>query len=120
MSYYYTDPSKGIDDVVGPVTLEEIRKAYTDGEISQNASVNESGMDTWEPLLAVLNPSRVSVESSGRRNEVVVTDIKMPFSSMVEFMILWALASIPAFLILLIIGFAVMSVFAIIIGALFG
>ena len=31
---------------------------------------------------------------------VVVTDFRMPFGSMVKFMILWALAAIPAFLIL--------------------
>jgi len=36
--------------------------------------------------------------------EVVVTDIKMPFASMVLFMIKWAIASIPAFIILSIIG----------------
>ncbi len=34
------------------------------------------------------------------RQEVVVTDIRMPFMSMVVFMIKWAVASIPAFLIL--------------------
>ena len=35
--------------------------------------------------------------------EVVVTDIKMPFGSMVVFMIKWALAAIPAMIILSII-----------------
>jgi len=34
------------------------------------------------------------------RQEVVVTDIKMPFMSMVVFMIKWAIASIPAFMLL--------------------
>ena len=32
--------------------------------------------------------------------EVVVTNIKMPFMSMVVFMIKWAIAAIPAFIIL--------------------
>jgi len=32
--------------------------------------------------------------------EVVVTDIRMPFLSMVVFMIKWAIASIPAIIIL--------------------
>ncbi|RDL46197.1 hypothetical protein DN730_03940 [Marinomonas piezotolerans] len=32
--------------------------------------------------------------------EVVVTDVRMPFMSMVFFMVKWAIASIPAFLIL--------------------
>jgi hypothetical protein len=33
-------------------------------------------------------------------SKVVVTDIKMPFMSMVVFMIKWALAAIPAIIIL--------------------
>lgn len=34
------------------------------------------------------------------RQEIIVTDIRMPFTSMVVFMIKWAVASIPAFIIL--------------------
>ena len=37
-------------------------------------------------------------------NNIVVTDIKMPFRSMVNFMVKWTLASIPAMLFLGIIG----------------
>ena len=37
--------------------------------------------------------------------EVTVTNIKMPFFSMVMFMVKWTLASIPAILILVIMGF---------------
>jgi len=37
-------------------------------------------------------------------NHVTITDIKMPFFSMVFFMVKWAIASIPAFIILSIIG----------------
>jgi len=37
-------------------------------------------------------------------NQVVVTDIRMPFGSMVVFMVKWAVAAIPALLILMIIG----------------
>ena len=35
---------------------------------------------------------------------VVVTDIRMPFLSMVAFMFKWALASIPAFILLVMVG----------------
>lgn len=35
-----------------------------------------------------------------RRPEVIITDVKMKFGSMVVFMLKWTLASIPAFLIL--------------------
>jgi hypothetical protein len=45
---------------------------------------------------------------------VVVTDIDMPFGSMVGFMVKWAIASIPAFLILGALGF----VLALLIGGL--
>lgn len=37
-------------------------------------------------------------------NRVLVSDVNMPFLSMVRFMVKWAIASIPAFLILLILG----------------
>ena len=35
---------------------------------------------------------------------VVVVDIKMPFSSMVAFMVKWAVAAIPALIILIVLG----------------
>jgi hypothetical protein len=50
---------------------------------------------------------------------VVVTDIRMPFWSMVVFMIKWAIAAIPAFIILAVLGgvaAALLSGFGIIIG----
>ena len=37
-------------------------------------------------------------------NEVTVVDIKMPFWSMVVFMVKWAIASIPAIIILVVLG----------------
>jgi hypothetical protein len=39
--------------------------------------------------------------------QVIITDIRVPFGSMVEFMVKWALASIPAMLILTVIGVVV-------------
>ncbi len=49
---------------------------------------------------------------------VVVTDVSMTFGSMIVFMIKWALASVPAMLILSIIGFLVGMVFFALIAAL--
>jgi hypothetical protein len=37
-------------------------------------------------------------------NEVMVVDIKMPFWSMVVFMVKWSIAAIPALLILVVLG----------------
>lgn len=55
----------------------------------------------------------MSNESS---NNVVVVDVKMPFMSMVTFMVKWAIASIPAIIILLLLGAVVAGV----LGGLFG
>lgn len=38
------------------------------------------------------------------KQEVAVTDIHMPFWSMVGFMVKWAIAAIPAMIILIVIG----------------
>jgi hypothetical protein len=42
--------------------------------------------------------------SNSGSNDVAVVDIKMPFWSMVFFMVKWAIASIPAIIILVIVG----------------
>ena len=51
-----------------------------------------------------------------QRQQVTVVDIKMPFGSMVVFMVKWAIASIPAFLILLALLSAVMMFFGVLGG----
>lgn len=45
------------------------------------------------------------------KQEVTVVDIKMPFMSMVVFMVKFAIASIPAFIILSLIFSVLMAVF---------
>jgi len=49
--------------------------------------------------------------SMENRQEVVVTDIRMSFTSMVMFMIKWVIASIPAFIILSIMFSVIMALF---------
>lgn len=49
----------------------------------------------------------MSVQNDSR---VVVVDIKMPFLSMVAFMVKWAIAAIPAFIILSVIATVVMAI----------
>ncbi len=44
------------------------------------------------------------MNNNGSRDRVIVTDVDMPFMSMVTFMVKWAIASIPAFIILAVIG----------------
>jgi len=50
------------------------------------------------------------------KREVVVTDVKIPFWSMVVLLVKWAIAAIPALIILLVIG----SVVSMVIAAIFG
>jgi hypothetical protein len=51
---------------------------------------------------------------------VTVVDINMSFGSMVVFMIKWALAAIPALIILFILGFVASIIFSAFFAALFG
>jgi hypothetical protein len=48
--------------------------------------------------------------------EIVVTDVRIPFLSMVVLLVKWALAAIPAMIILIVIG----GVLSMIVGAFFG
>ena len=57
-----------------------------------------------------------TADKSDNSNEVVVTDIKMSFGSMVVFMVKWVLASIPAFIILCLILVAWVFLLGIVFG----
>lgn len=49
---------------------------------------------------------------------VVVTDINMPFMSMVIFMVKWVIASIPAFIILSILGAVLTGILSAFMGSM--
>jgi hypothetical protein len=49
-------------------------------------------------------------------HEVIVTDVRMPFWSMVAFMIKWAFASIPAFIILMFVALLFVGLLAVVFG----
>lgn len=57
-----------------------------------------------------------SDDEAGQR--VVVTNVQMPFWSMVVFMVKWVIASIPAFIILALLGFVATLLFAGVFGGL--
>jgi uncharacterized membrane protein YvbJ len=80
---------------------------------------------------AAFRPARggsgVSTESSSavqsltkHVTSVVVTDIRMPFGSMVTFMVKWAIASVPAMVILVIIVFVMLTILATVFGGILG
>lgn len=59
-----------------------------------------------QPALQITAPNDVTA-----RTEVVITDVQMPFWSMVVFMIKWAIASIPAAIVLMTIFFLLWALF---------
>ena len=59
---------------------------------------------------AEVSAEQVVSNKSSHTNEVIIKDIKMSFGSMVEFMVKWAIASIPAFIILVLIGVLVAGI----------
>lgn len=50
------------------------------------------------------------------KREVIVTDIQMPFWSIVVLMVKWAIAAIPALIILMVLG----GIVSMLLGGLFG
>lgn len=48
---------------------------------------------------------------NAENNRIVVVDVKMPFMSMVVFMVKWSIASIPALLILLFLAAVILAMF---------
>ena len=75
--------------------------------VSKARAINQS---TRRPpkIAAYLNAATKGLDGV---QPVVVVDVHMRFGSMVMFMIKWAIASIPALLILLVIGFIIQRVF---------
>ena len=56
------------------------------------------------------------MDDQTRIQEIAVTDVKMRFGSMVVFMVKWAIASVPALIILVVIGVACASIAAGVVG----
>jgi len=67
-----------------------------------------------------MGPGLFSMENmimgSREINEIVVTDIRMSFLSMVVFMVKWAIATIPALIILTVVGSLLLGILRIIFG----
>jgi hypothetical protein len=74
--------------------------------------------ETYVPDLPSFVQTRPAVEnvSGSPPARVIVTDIHMPFGSMVGFMVKWAIASIPAFIILFLLGVIGLSVITMMTG----
>jgi hypothetical protein len=92
------------EPTVDEPTVNESQKTKSLIEKTYNPPVldNPPTLDTKPVLNQVSKPSSVLTMPvrGSEPNYVVVTDIRMKFSSMVEFMVMWVFASIPALIIL--------------------
>lgn len=59
-----------------------------------------------------------TMDAPHRDQRVVVTDVQIPFTSMVVLLVKWALAAIPALIILGVIGFSATMIMAGIFGGM--
>ena len=92
------------EPTVDEPTVNESQKTKSLIEKTYNPPVldNPPTLDTKPVLNQVSKPSSVLTMPvrTNEPNYVIVTDIRMKFSSMVEFMVMWVFASIPALIIL--------------------
>jgi hypothetical protein len=113
----------------GPYREEEARSYLQAGQLLANDLARTDAERGWRPLRDVLAGPVAAVQPQAQPNiyaaaaqanspammssqPVTVVDVRMPFGSMVVFMIKWVLASIPAFLILAVLGAVITGVFA--------
>jgi len=101
-------------------TIPENAEGISDSEIKSEHTISDafdigSNKQTNSKTIEVSTHKGYSTQFQ----PVTIEDIKMPFSSMVVFMIKWAIASIPAFIILFLIGMMVMGIFGVGIATFF-
>ena len=82
------------------ISESETKSEHTISDAFDDGSNKQTNLKTIE----------VSATQSHNSNEVIITDVKMKFGSMVEFMVKWVLASIPAIIILIIVLYLIMAI----------
>ena len=87
-------------------TLEDIAKGKSDDYEPEAIKVAKQILKDKKQK-AKANKPKIKIENSNQ--DVIVKDINMTFTSMVIFMVKWVIASIPAMIILFILGFALAS-----------
>jgi hypothetical protein len=112
------------DSEVGPYTLSQMRSMWSSGRMTLKSHVRQETDSDWKEAREyeiIYELGQKSLQANSPFQRVVVTDFEMSFRSMVIFMCKWAVAAIPAALILfcLLIGLAMaFGVFGAILGGL--
>jgi hypothetical protein len=75
-------------------------KTHTCSACGEQIPLPEITTVPLEPAPSAQMPTAYTMRSSRDPKEVIITDIRIPFGSMVVFMLKWAIASIPAALLL--------------------
>ena len=122
---------------MGPYNLCEVASLYQQELVTGDTqALLDTEQSTWQPLRAVvpslssvvtvsalsqkiiagLSPTTANRDTLAER--VTVTDVAMPFGSMVTFMIKWAIAAIPAAIILTLLFVFLTAFFGAFIGGL--
>jgi hypothetical protein len=88
---------------------------FSDAELKRIAAESPPSDPQWRAaLIEEINRRAGHVRAAFAKppdpQRVTVTDIDMPFASMVSFMVKWAIASIPAFIIVAILVFICVAV----------
>ena len=79
------------------------------GKITSDMKIEEVGK--YESPISKGLKTAIKKAKSDKPQKVIVTDISMPFGSMVSFMVKWSIASIPALIILFLIGLFLVTIF---------
>jgi len=80
------------------------KKCWVDGGLSKQAAAEGEAEENTAQASVVL-------DAGSATTEVIVRDIQMKFGSMVVFLVKWALASIPAMIILTLIALVFSAIF---------
>ena len=120
----------------GPYRDEEARSYLQGGQLLANDLARSEAERGWRPLQEVLAGRAAAVPAQSQpgiyvatqnssaaaagSQAVTVVDIRMPFGSMVIFLIKWALASIPAIIILWLILDTIIGLISLVFDGLLG
>jgi hypothetical protein len=87
------------------------RQSYTDEALDVIAEeLRRRGVDLAGETRAPFSSMGQAEDGTAGSRSVIVTDIRMPFGSMVAFMIKWAIASIPAAVLLAVLGAVLVAI----------
>lgn len=106
-TFHYSNDGK---EVQGPCDLDYIKYLFHKGTLARTAVLSPVNSGTWIPIREYLEATEAGV---------TVKDIKMPFLSMVVFMVKWAVAAIPAIIILWTLAALLIGIFGALFASLF-